>query len=159
MPNKTNYTRTVSENDPNITLLDKHDLTCKTGNGSENASNKTLLDIMDNQESTDNNNPNKARQVTPYNLKCLSDKASIKTTLDNQDSQGNTTSGAGKPEPKILTHNNSLIIDNTSYASGKVPNNTSSDTQASDASQNSMPVHSVASSKGSTLNENNPSDA
>ena len=153
MPNKTDYKRIMSGNDPNITLVDKHDLTCKTRNGSENASNKTLLD---NQESTDNNNPYKAKQVTTYNPKCLSDNASIKTMLDNQDSQGNTTSGAGKPEPK--THNHSLIIiDNTTYASGKAPNNTSSDTQASNASRNCMPMHSDTSSKGNILNENNPS--
>lgn len=67
---------------------------------------------MDNQESTDNNNPYKAKQVTTYNPKCLSDITSIKTMLDNQDSQGNTTCGTGKPEPKILTHNHRLIIDN-----------------------------------------------
>jgi len=109
---------------------------------------------MDNQELTDNNNPYKAKQVTTYNPKCLSDNASIKTMLNNQDSQGNTTSGAGKRAPK--THNHSLIIDNKTYESGKAPNNTSSDTQASKASRNCMPVHSATSSKGNILNENNP---
>lgn len=50
----TNYTTVVSGKDLNITQLDKHHSTCKTGSGSENASNKTMLDITDNQESSDN---------------------------------------------------------------------------------------------------------
>ena len=141
----TNYTTTVSGKDPNITLLDKHHSTCKTGSGSENASNKTLLDIINNQESRDNNihNPN------PYNPNqgTTSAKASRKTTL-----------GAGKPEPKILTDKHCLIIDNTTSASGKAPNNTSSGTQDSNASRNSTPVPSVTSSKGNILSEKkNPS--
>ena len=158
----TDYATTVSGKDPNITLLDTHHSICKTGSGSENASNKILLDIMDNQESRDNNNPNpnpdNPNQGTTCNPRFLLTKASRKTMLDDQETQANTTYGAGKPEPKILTDNHCLIIDNATSVSGKAPNNTSSGTQASNASQNSTPVQSVTSSKGNILSEKkNPS--
>ena len=106
---------------------------------------------------SNNPNPDNPNQGTTYNPRCLSDKASLKTMLDNQDSQGTTTNGAGKPEPKILTHNHSLIIDNTTYASGKAPDNTSPGTQASNVSRNPALVLSVTCSKGNILNERNPS--
>ena len=105
----TDYTTTVSGKDPNITLLDTHHSTCKTGSASENASNKILLDIMDNQEPRDNNNPNpnpdNPNQGTTCNPRFLLTKAPRKTTLDDQETQANTTYGAGKAEPKILTDN------------------------------------------------------
>ena len=150
----TNYTTAVSAKDPNITQLDKHHSTCKTGSGSENASNKTMLDIMDNQESSDNKTLTLTTltKVQLANPQFLSVKASRKTILDNQETQATTTYGAGKPEPKILTDNHCLIVDNKTSAS-EAPNNTSSGTQASNTSPNSMLVYSVTSSKGNILSE------